>query len=442
MLKRLLCLFCTLWMALLGFNAYATTPTQIILWHSMAGSLGDTLNSLVQKFNQSQTEYQVVPVYKGDYPETLTAAIAAFRAHQQPDIVQVFEVGTATLLNPPGMVIPVTQLANSAQVAIKADDIIPPIRYYYSDAKQGLLALPFNSSSPVMFYNKAAFTKAGLDPNNPPKTWQDLEQASLKLVKAGYPCGFTTGWPSWIQIESFSAWHNLPFASANNGFTGLSANLTFNNATVVRQVGKLVDWQQNHVFMYAGREDKAMPLFTSNQCAMLMESSGSVPDLVAYSQFPVGVAPLPYWSDVKGAPQNTIIGGAALWALAGRPAYNNRGVAKFFAYWLSPETQMAWSKATGYLPVTNSAYQGLQAAGFYKTNPGAEVAVKELLNNSPTDNSRGFRLGNYMAIRDVINQQLEAALSKKSSAQQAMDAAVQQGNVLLRQFQQNVTNGK
>ena len=442
MAKRLLATLFILCATLLGFDscAYAKTPTQIVLWHSMAGSLGETLNNLIQKFNQSQSDYEVVPVYKGDYPETLTATIAAFRSGKQPDIAQVLEVGTATLLHPPGMVVPVNQLMQQTNTSINVNDILPEIRFYYSDPKSGLLALPFNSSSPVLFYNKAAFTKAGLDPNNPPKTWDELAQDAQKILKAGYSCGFTTGWPSWIQVESFSAWHNLPLASQNNGFDGLNATLEFNNPTVVKHVAQVADWQKQHIFMYAGREDQAMPLFTSGQCAMLMESSGSVPDLVSYSQFPVGVAALPYMADVKGAPQNTIIGGAALWALSGRSAENNKGIAQFFAFWLSPDTQMAWSKATGYLPVTQTAYQALQAAGYYKTNPGSEIAIKELLNHQPTDNSRGFRLGNYMAIRNIINQQLESAWSGETTAQQAMDAAVQQGNQQLKQFEQNVSN--
>ena len=195
-----------------------------------------TLNAIIKEFNSSQPNYKVVPLYKGDYPETLTATIAAFRARQQPNIVQVFEVGTATMINPGGMIIPVSQLMQQTQVAFNVNDILPAIRYYYSDPNGNLLAFPFNSSSPVMFYNKTAFMKAGLDPNKPPQTWPELQQDAQKILKAGYSCGFTTGWPSWIQVESFSAWHNLPLATENNGFDGLNATLLINNPTVVRQL--------------------------------------------------------------------------------------------------------------------------------------------------------------------------------------------------------------
>lgn len=421
-----------------ALSAYAG-PTPIILWHSMAGSLGTTLNTIIQEFNASQTNYKVVPLYKGDYPETLTATIAAFRAQQQPNIVQVFEVGTATLIHPAGMIVPLSQLMQQTQVSFNVNDILPAIRYYYSGPQGNLLAFPFNSSSPVMFYNKTAFTKAGLDPNKPPQTWPELQQDAQKILKAGYSCGFTTGWPSWIQIESFSAWHNLPLATENNGFDGLNAQLLINNPSIVRQVTMLAQWQKQHIFEYGGREDNAMPLFTSGQCAMLMESSGSAPDLVGYSSFPVGVAPIPYWPDVKGAPQNTTIGGAAFWALTGHTANENKGVAEFFAFLAQPTIQMQWAKATGYLPVTQSGYAALQKSGYYQTNPGGDVAIKELLNKPPTTYSRGFRLGNYMAIRDTIDTQLEAALSGSKPAQQAMDAAAKQGDVLLQQFKQDVS---
>lgn len=419
-------------------SAYAS-PTPIVLWHSMAGSLGETLNAIIKEFNTSQPNYKVVPLYKGDYPETLTATIAAFRARQQPNIVQAFEVGTATMINPGGMVIPLNQLMQQTQVAFNANDILPAIRYYYSDPQGNLLAFPFNSSSPVMFYNKTAFMKAGLDPNDPPKTWPALQQDAQKILKAGYSCGFTTGWPSWIQVESFSAWHNLPLATENNGFDGLNATLLINNPTMVRQIATLAQWQKQHIFEYGGREDNAMPLFTSGQCAMLMESSGSVPDLVNYSNFPVGVAPIPYWPDIKGAPQNTVIGGAAFWALTGHTANENKGVAEFMAFLAQPNIQAQWAKATGYLPVTQSGYTALQKSGYYQTNPGSDIAIKELLNKPTTAFSRGFRLGNYMAIRDIIDTQLEAAWSGNTPAQQAMDAAAKQGNVLLQEFKQDVS---
>ena len=342
------------------------------------------------------------------------------------------------MINPSGLIIPLNQLMQQTQVSFNINDILPAIRYYYSDANGNLLAFPFNSSSPVMFYNKTAFTKAGLDPNNPPQTWPELQQDAQKILKAGYRCGFTTGWPSWIQVESFSAWHNCHLPPKIMALTGEST-LLINNPTVVRQVATLAQWQKQHIFEYGGREDNAMPLFTSGQCAMLMESSGSVPDLVGYSNFPVGVAPIPYWPDVKGAPQNTIIGGAAFWALSGHDANANKGVAEFFAFLAQPNIQMQWAKATGYLPATQSGYAAMQKSGYYQTNPGAQVAIKELLNKTPTTYSRGFRLGNYMAIRDTIDTALEAAWSGDTPAQQAMDAAVKRGDVLLKQFKQEVS---
>lgn len=416
---------------------WAAQPIKITIWHAMAGGVGDALNQIIRQFNASQQQYQVIGIYKGDYNQTLTAGVAAFRAHQQPDIIQVFEIGTATMTHPAGIIKPVSELMRENHIAFNEQDILPPIRAYYSDSTGQLLAMPFNSSSPVMFYNQDAFKKAGLDPNQAPRTWPEMKKASLALIKAGYSCGFTTGWPSWIQLENFSAWHNVPFATQGNGFVSTNAELLLTHPVIVRHIQTLAEWQKQRIFVYGGRSDNAMSLFTSQTCPMLMESSGSVPDLVKDSQFKVKIAPLPYWPDVAGAPQNTSIGGAALWAFSGHDAQTNKGIAEFFAFLAQPKIAAQWQQATGYLPVTQSAYQLSLKQGFYQKNPGSDVAVKELLNKKPTPYSQGFRLGNFMRIRELNEQALESIWSNRVSAQVGLELVNRDDNELLKQFARN-----
>lgn len=405
----------------------------------MSGPLEKTVNNIVKKFNQSQTEYRVIPIYKGNYPDTLTATVAAFRAGEQPDIVQIFEVGTATMIYPKGIIVPVYQLMQENHIKFNPDDILPAIRYYYSDAEGQLLSMPFNSSTPVLFYNKAMFQKAGLNPNEPPTTWPQLEKAAKKILAAGFSCGFTTGWPSWTQIENYSAWHNVPLAMDNNGFTGVDAKLLYDNPVVTKQFNALKQWQANGIFQYGGRQDDAMSLFTSQRCAMIIESSAWFASLKDNLSFSVGTGPIPYWPDVEGAPQNSIIGGASLWALAGHDKNIDRGIAIFFAFLAKPSIQAQWSQATGYLPITKQAFQLNKQQGYYQTYPGNKVAIDELNHKPPTNNSKGLRIGNYTQLRQINDAAIEAAISGQRSVKQALADAVQQGNSIINSFAKNVT---
>jgi sn-glycerol 3-phosphate transport system substrate-binding protein len=415
--------------------ALAKPPVQLVFWHSMAGSFGQVVDHLVNEFNRTHPNIKVTPIYKGTYPETLTSTVAAFRARQQPDIVQIFEVGTATMIHPAGAIRPVYQVFKDAKVNAKTGEIFPAIAAYYSDLKHRLLALPFNSSSAVMYYNKKEFKKAGLNPNKPPRTWPEVKRDAKALQKAGVHCGFTTTWPSWIQLEMFSAWHNLPFATKANGFAGLGARVNFNNRWAVRHISTLARWEKSHIFVYGGRGDNAQSLFTSGQCAMMMQSSGSNFTLQHLVKFPIGVGPLPYWPDIPGAPQNTAIGGGALWVMNRLPADHYPAIATFLAFLMQPKQLVYFQTHTGYFPLTKAAYRLAKAKGYYRQYPGAEVALQQLNHKPPTDHSRGIRLGNYARIRNINDEALEGAWSGHSSARDALDAAVKRDNILLKRFQ-------
>ncbi len=422
-----------LFAALFVGNAQAQVEVQ--WWHAMGGELGDKLSQIAAGFNAKQSEYKVVPVYKGNYTETMTAAIAAFRAKQQPHIVQVFEVGTATMMAAEGAVYPVYQLMRDAGEPFDPKAYLAAVTGYYTDTEGNMLSMPFNSSTPVLYYNKEAFSKAGLDPASPPATWPSLEAAAKKLQASGVACGFTTGWQSWVQIENFSAWHNIPIGTRSNGFGGLDTELVINSPEHVRHIGKLAEWQKSKIFDYGGRRSDSAPKFYSGECAMYMNSSAAYAGVKKNVTFPFGVAMLPYWSDMPGAPQNSIIGGATLWVLKGHDKADYKGVAKFFSYLSSPAVQADWHQFTGYLPITHAAYELTQSQGFYDKNPGTDTAIKQINYKVPTANSKGLRFGNFVQIRDVINDELEAIWAGKKSAKQGLDDAVSRGNDLLRKFE-------
>jgi sn-glycerol 3-phosphate transport system substrate-binding protein len=409
--------------------------TQIEFWHAMTGKNGAMVQSIADKFNATQSKYKVVPVFKGSYSDTMNAGIAAFRAKQAPAIIQVYEVGTATMMAAKGAVKPVYQLMKEAGQKFDPKAYIPTITGYYSTSKGEMLSMPFNSSTAVMYYNKDAFRKAGLDPEKPPVTWPEFFEVAKKLKASGMEGGFSTNWISWIQLENFSAWHNQSFGTKNNGFDGLDTELVFNTPLTTRHLQTIYDLSKEKVFIYGGRENKANPLFSSGQVGMHFESIGGYANFKANCKFDFGVATLPYYPDVKGAPQNSIIGGASLWVFNGKSKDVYKGVAAFFAFISQPEIQAYWHQNTGYLPITKAAYELTKSQGFYKTNPGPEVAINQLLRNPPTGNSRGIRFGNFNIIREIEDQTWEEILADKISVKDGLSKMVKDGNAKLREFE-------
>jgi sn-glycerol 3-phosphate transport system substrate-binding protein len=414
----------------------AVAQTEIQWWHAMGGNLGETDNPLADGFNKSQNEYTLTPVYKGSYTETLTAAIAAFRAKQAPHIVQVFEVGTANMMAAKGAVYPVYEVMADAKEPFDPKAFIGPVYGYYSTTDGKLLSMPFNSSTPVLYRNKELMQKAGLDPNKPPTTWPELGEMAKKAVAAGAKCGFTPQWQTWTMIENYGAWHNLPYATKANGFGGTDIELKFNDPARVKFIQMLADWSKDKTFVYGGREGKSTALFNAGDCVFHIASSASAAGIEkALGQDKVGISMMPYSPDVIAKPQNSIIGGATLWTLKGRPAGDYKGVAKFLSYLSSTPVQAKWHQETGYVPVTLAAADVTKKAGFYQKHPGRDIAVEELTLNPPTENSKGLRIGNFVQIRDIVDGELEAVWSGKKDAKTALDDAVKAGNEQLKRFE-------
>ncbi|KXS37721.1 MAG: sn-glycerol 3-phosphate transport system substrate-binding protein [Halomonadaceae bacterium T82-2] len=412
----------------------AQAETQIEWWHAMGGALGKKVNEIAADFNASQDEYVVNPVFKGNYTETMTSAIAAFRAGKAPQIVQIYEVGTATMMHAKGAIVPVYQLMADANADFDPNAYLPAVAGYYTTTDGKMLSLPFNSSTPVTYVNRDILDKAGVD--EVPTTWQGLGKALEKVVDSGAAeCGLTTTWPSWVMLENYSARNDIPFASEANGFKGLDARLQFNKTAVVDHIQRLDQWQEDGRFVYGGRKDEAAPKFYSGECAMMMGSSASYAGVRDNADFNFAVAPLPYDADVVDTPNNTIIGGASLWVLNGASEAQKEGVAAFFKYLSSPEVQADWHQFTGYLPITTAAAKLTREQGFYDKNPGTDVAIKQMTGSAPTENSKGLRLGNMVQIRDVINEALEKIFSGDVSPQAGLDEAAEKGNALLAKFQ-------
>lgn len=414
----------------------AFAQTEVQFWHAFTGRLGELVATQVEDFNASQSDYTVIANHKGNYSETLNAGIAAFRSGEQPHILMVFEVGTATMMSASGAIRPVAEVMAASGAEFDADAYIGAVKGYYTSTDGEMLSLPFNSSTPVLWVNRDALEGAGIDPDTDLSTWQNVDVVLDQLKDAGHECPLTTAWQSWIQLENFSAYHDVPFATQDNGFAGLDTELVFNGAAQVAHISAMGEWAQEGKFFYAGRRNEGGANFRAGDCALFTESSAGYAGIKKEAEFDFDVRPLPYWEGVGNSPQNTIIGGSSLWVMEGHEAEEYEGVAEFLSYLSSTPVQAQWHQDTGYLPITIAAGDATRAAGFYEENPGTDIAVIQMTANEPTANSKGLRLGSFDQIRSIIDEELEGVWSGDKTAQEALDSAVVRGNQLLRRFEQ------
>jgi sn-glycerol 3-phosphate transport system substrate-binding protein len=412
----------------------ARAATEIELWHAMRGPTGAELDALVRRFNASQQEVRVKAVYQGGYDQTYSRALAAHFERKGPHLVQVVEAGNASLMAWRGAVKPAWEVLAEAGVKVNTADLVPAVASYFSDSSGRLLALPFNAATPILYYNKEAFRRAGLDPEKPPRTWYEMVRTLGTLIDSGMGCGYATAWPAWVLLENMSLWHNQEFATNGNGVGGADARFAFNTHVMMRFIAMLSSWSKAGYFTYTGRGEEAEARFAAGECAVLTTSSAAQERIARDAKFAIGASHLPYYDDVPGAPQNTVPGGAGLWAFGGKKPAEYRAVAKFFSFLLQPGEQARWHQRTGYLPVTRQAYELSRKAGYYRERPGQEIALRQLV-AAPTRDSRGIRLGDYRWIRAILDEELEAVWSQARTPKDALDRAVERGNDMLQRFE-------
>ncbi|MCY1128577.1 sn-glycerol-3-phosphate ABC transporter substrate-binding protein UgpB [Frigidibacter sp. RF13] len=409
----------------------AVAQTEISWWHAMTGANAEVVEKIAGDFNATQSDYKIVPTFKGTYPETLNAGIAAFRAGQAPEIMQVFDVGTGVMMGAEGAVMPVADVLTNAGMTFDKSQYLPGIVAYYSKPDGTMLSFPYNSSSPITYINKDIFTKAGLDPEQPPKTWNEVWDMAKKIKQSGAaPCGYTSTWLTWIHLENFAAWNDVPYATYGNGLEpGGVPELKLNAPVFVNHFQALADLAKDGTFKYGGRTSEAKQIFLAGECGIFTESSGGLGDIVK-SGMNYGIGQLPYDTDA-GGPQNTIPGGASLWVFGGKSEEQYKGVAAFFDYISKTEVQEYLHQKSGYLPVTLAAYDATKTSGFYGQNPGRETPITQMMGKAPTENSKGVRLPNLPQVRDIANEEFEKMLAGEQDAQATMDAIVERGNAAI-----------
>jgi sn-glycerol 3-phosphate transport system substrate-binding protein len=434
-------------LAAIGTSRGQAGKLPIVWWHAMTGVNADEINRLARVFSEGQSEAEVQPIYKGGYADTLTAAIAAWRADQAPHLVQIFEVGTGSMLAAGPATKQVWKLSQETGVDLDPATYIPGVRGYYSLPDGRLASMPFNSSTGVMWYNKDAFAAAGLDPEKAPGTWPEVIAAARAIkAKIGSPpmemvkIPVTSSWMIWIQLEQFSAIHDLPFATKANGFEGLDAELRFNGPAQVKQWDRLLGMAKEGLYEYGGRDTVPDALFYSGQAAIGFGSSAGRGQIAANAKFKWAAAPLPIDPEVNSNPINSIIGGASLWTMTTktRAPAEYKAVAQFLKFLATPEQDAHFHQTTGYVPVTFGGYERSKAEGFYEKQVGADIPIKQLARGTVTANSRGLRLGRLSEIRNILYEETEKALQGQQSGKDALDSGVHRGDHVLREFQKSV----
>ncbi|WP_109468342.1 extracellular solute-binding protein [Albibacillus kandeliae] len=417
----------------IAFALTATTAlaTDITWWHGMGGRNGEVINEISQQFNEAQSACSLTPISKGTYEEALSSGIAAFRSGEQPNILQVFDAGAATIIAAKGATIPAEDLITGAGEAFNRDDFIAGVRNFYADSDGKFIGMPFNSSAPILYFNTEALEKAGVEA---PKTWEDFEAIAPKLKEAGY-IPMTASQLTWMMVENFKSRNNQQFATNNNGYDAVQGTeLIVNDENQVMMFEKLKAWADDGLYGFygAGWADNLKP-FEEGKAAMWIGSSGSFGGLQKSAGFDFSATYMPYWGSIEGAGTQSFIGGAALFAMAGKSDAENACTASFFTFLTSPETQVYYHKNTGYVPITEAAYELAKSQGYYDEKPVAEVGIQQLMLDGG-EWSKGYRMGFYPQIRSVMEREFNRIFSGETDVQKAFDTIQEEGNALLARF--------
>ena len=412
--------------------------TEIQFWYGLGGALGERVAEQVTRFNESQSRFRVNANFRGSYVEVMTGAIAAWRAGTPPHIAQVFEVGTATMMAAGPAIRPTHELLGEAGITLDPKRYLAGVRGYYSDTQGRLVSMPHNSSSAVLWINLDAFEKAGLSTTDLPKTWAEIRAAAQKIKATNAAeIPISTAWPTWVMFEQMSSIHDVGLATKANGFEGLDAQMNLGAPIFAKHTNMLLEMQREGSFVYGGRDGDGFASFPAGKAAMSFNSSAGRAQVQRDAKFRWASVALPYHGDVTQSPRNGVIGGASLWTLTARnrTAEEYRGVAEFYRFISEVEQDKWWHHVTGYVPLTLAAYEASRAEGFYTQNPGADAAIIQLSRAEPTPNSQGFRLGGFVEIRNIIQEELERGFQGQQNAETLLGNANRRADVVLRNFE-------
>ncbi|MGV8981309.1 ABC transporter substrate-binding protein [Clostridium sp.] len=417
-------------------------PIEIVFWHAMAGVNGQGITTLVENFNKSNKEVHVTAQFQGTYDDELTKLKTAMQGKAGPDVCQVYDIGSRYMIDG-GWVVPVQKYIDSDKY--DKTKIEPNLLSYYTiDSK--LWSMPFNSSTPILYYNKTAFKEAGLDPNVAPKTFKEVEEYAAKLVKKDNSgnitqYGFSMAIYGWF-FEQLIAKQGQLYANNNNGRTDRATAVEFEKNGAGLNI--LKEWQtlikSGNVGNFGRKTDDTKNAFSAGRSAMILESTGALNGLTkgAGGRFEIGTAFIPTLNDAKDG--GVIIGGGSLWMIDNKNTDKEKATWEFIKYMSQPEQQVFWSKTSGYFPTNVGAYDLEEMKTHLKANPNFQTAVDQLHQTPTNYNTQGACVGVFSEARSNIETNIEKMLQNKQTPEETIKTAATTINSAIDNY--NKTNTK
>lgn len=399
----------------------AFAKTELSLAHQLSGPHEKELEQLVSRFNDSNKEVEVRLVRHAPNGNPAVLNLAT-------------RVDLAKFLNNPNAYVSVEKLLADNKVKFNPKSIAEPLRNAVTVNNQ-VQALPVAFTTPVLFWNKAIFKAAGLDPNKAPKTWEEMQDMSGKIDAArATQCEYTTSWPVWVHIDNVSAWAGAQTVNSDG-------KLAFNTLIQVRHLARLTSWYKTEYFTSFGRNNEADAHFVNGECAMITTNSELITELQASKKFDFGVASLPVIDDNAGAPFNTLAAGAAIWVGQGRSKDEYKAAAKFLEYTLTPQTQLVIARQGGFLPLTPAAQAGAQSKLLRDDLQAQDLGLANVMKPAAPGATVGWISLNPQ-LRQIVDEEMEAVFMGKKSAKSALDTAVARGQAVYKPLPTVPSTGK
>ncbi|WP_067841980.1 ABC transporter substrate-binding protein [Amphibacillus sediminis] len=410
-------------------NTVSDEPVEVIFWHAMGGALQEALDQIVASYNEAQDQVIVKAEYQGTYDEALTKFNSIAGTENAPTMMQVFEIGTKSMINSGGIEPIQTFIDQDGYDMGQLEENI--INYYRVDDQ--FYSMPFNSSTPVMYYNKDAFEAAGLDPDNPPATFEEIEAAGRTIMAENPDMkGFALQAYGWLY-EQLLANQGALLMNNDNGRTDTPTEIGF-----TEEEGKSIfEWVERMIAddtfaNYGTNGDNMVAGFMAEDVAMFLASSANVRSVVDSAPFEVGVAFLPYPENKER--NGVVIGGASLWMMNGKEEAEQLAAWDFMKYLQTPEVQAAWHVGTGYFAINPAAYEEQVVQDAYQEMPQLKVTVDQLQSTTSSVATEGALMDMIPEARRITESALETVYNggDVDTAYQAvvdqMNAAIEQAN--------------
>lgn len=407
---------------------------KVVFWHAMGGSNTKVVDQLVADFNASQDKIKVEAVFQGTYDDLLSKLKASMGSKDGPSLVQMYEIGSRFMIDSK-TITPVQKFIDEDKFDLT--QLEPNITGYYT-LNGKLNSMPFNTSNPILYYNKDLFKAAGLDPEKPPKTYEELQKAADAITKTGKATGANFAIYGWF-MEQFFANQGAEYVNNGNGRTALATESIVNSDAGV----KTLTWWKNLIDTKAannlGRKtDDSKKAFSAGQVGMILESTASLKGLVdnAEGKFQVGTGFLPKPADAKEG--GVVVGGASLWIMNDKANDEQKAAWEFIKFLTSPKEQAYWHINTGYFPITKKAYDEQSVKDNLKKFPQFQTAIDQLHQTKPNTATQGAVMGVFPEARQIVEGAIEEVLNNKKSPKEALDAAAKDITSKIQQYNKTV----